>query len=209
MAGIKQPIQDVLTLLATMQVTNNTNQLVNLQPRIWNNQLSRERTGESYDFLKPAVFVEIINNVQYAMLGQGFQSADVGWKIHLIHEMYDAEDGTFDQDLAVFDLRDQIVALLSLYQPTACGPLVRTSEGQDYDHDNLYHYVIDFVCNFIDSKGSSWDPSAGKYVNSNPPTALQINETYADEGLPDYAGEAPENNVVAPQTPFPKYNIPQ
>lgn len=207
MSGIKQPIQDILSRLATTQVVNPSGQTMNLSPRIWNNQLSYEKEGKMYDFLKPAVFLEVINAVQYEEIGLGFQSADVGWKIHLIHEFYDAQDGTFEQDLAVFDLRDQIVALLSLFEPTACGPLVRTSEGQDYEHDNLYHYVIDFICNFTDSKGSPWDPAAGKYINSIPPTTAVISASYVP-ALPTAPGSDPENKETVFQ-PTPQYNIPQ
>lgn len=207
MAGIRQPIQDILNRLTTLQVVNPSGQTMNLSPRIWNNQLSQEKEGKTYDYLKPSCFLEVINNVQYQELGQGFQSADVGWKIHLVHEFMDAQDGTMEQDLAVFDLRDQIVALLSLYEPTACGPMVRTSEGQDYEHTNLYHYVIDFVCNFTDSKGSPWDTAAGKYINSVPPTAPIINGQYIPS-LPEYAGSDPENRQTIQQT-YPQYNIPQ
>lgn len=207
MAGIKQPIQDILNRLATLQVTNQSGQVMSLAPRIWNNQLAWEKEGKTYDYLKPAVFLEVINAVEYQELGQGFQSADVGWKIHLIHEFYDAGDGTMEQDLVVFDLRDAIVALLSLYEPTACGPLVRTSEGQDYEHTNLYHYVIDFICNFTDSKGSPWDPAAGKYINSIPPTGATINGSYA-ANLPDATGTPPESNATVQQV-YPQYNIPK
>lgn len=207
MAGIKQPIQDILNRLATLQVTNQSGQTMNLVPRIWNNQLGWEKEGKLYDFLKPAAFLEVINNVAYTELGGGFQSADVGWKIHLIHEFYDAGDGTMEQDLAVFDLRDQVVALLSLYEATACGPLVRTSEGQDYEHTNLYHYVIDFICNFTDSKGSPYDPATGKYIDSTPPTGAVINGTFV-ASLPEAPGADPENKQTTQQA-YPQYNIPQ
>lgn len=172
MAGIKSPILDIITKLKT---------LVTLQTvRIWNNQIAYERDGKLYDFAKPAVFLEVVNDVKYNQLGEGYQSADVGWRIHLVHEFYDAQDGTFEQDLPVFDLRDSIVTLLSLYEPTGCGPLVRTSETQDYEHDNIYHFIIDFVCNFTDSKGSKDDQ--GKYVEKTPPIDLQL-DVYAPRDL--------------------------
>lgn len=172
MAGIKAPILDILTKLRT---------LISLQTvRIWNNHLNYEREGKSYNYLKPAVFLEVVNNVEYKQLGTGYQSADVAWRIHLIHEFYDAQDGTFEQDLPVFDLRDSIVTLLSFYEPTGCGPLVRTSETQDYEHDMLYHFVIDFVCNFIDSRGSKDDQ--GVYIEKEPPTDLEL-DVYAPNTL--------------------------
>lgn len=207
MAGIKQPILDILARLATLQVMNKDSHTMNLAPRIWNNQLAWEEQGKLYNYLKPAVFLEVINNVQYDELGLGMQSADVGWRIHLIDEFYDAQDGTLEQDLQIFDLRDQVVALLSLYEPTACGPLVRTAEGQDYEHKNLYHYVIDFICNFTDSKGSPWDTAAGRYIDSNPPTMATIQAQYTPT-LPPAPGQDPENKDTTQQS-FPNYNIPK
>lgn len=206
MAGIKQPIIDILARIATMQVTNKTGQTMNLRPRIWNNQLAAEKDAQYVDYLKPAVFLEVINNVIYDELGYGMQSADVGWRIHIIDEFYDAQDSTYEQDLGIFDLRDQMVALLSLYEPTACGPLVRTAEEQDYDHDNLYHYIIDFICNFTDSKGSPYDPSSGRYISSTPPTAATINGQYVAP-QPDFAGTPPASQQTIQQSP--SFHIPK
>jgi hypothetical protein len=146
---------------------------------VWNNQLRSERDGQLYDFPKPATFVEIISPVEYQELGQNFRIADIGVNIHLIHEYYN-EDGNFEQDLAVFDIRDQIVALLSQYQPTGCGMMVAVNETQDTDHDNLYHFIIGFVCAFVDSKGSPYDVGRGVYVEKDPPTDLELNVEFAD-----------------------------
>lgn len=166
MAGIKQPILDILTKLSEIPDF--------LFIRIWNNQIQAKRDGRHYDYPTPAAFVEVINDPVYEQLGLGFQSSDVGFRVHIEHTYYDAQDGTFEQDLPVFDLRDKVVAKLSLFEPTACGPLTRVSETQDYDHDNIYHYIIDFTCSFIDSKGSPYDTDAGKYIEKEPPTGLQV-----------------------------------
>lgn len=174
MAGILQPITDILTLLRTMTVTNGNNQQVAPYVRIWNNQVHYEHEGQQTAYPKPAFFLEIVNDVQYEQLGMGVQAADVGFRVHIVHEYLDAQDGTFEQDLPVFDLRDRVRALLSLVEVTACGPLTVIREAQDYEHTNIYHYIIDFVCNFIDSKGSPLDPSAGKFIDSTPPLAAQL-----------------------------------
>jgi len=207
MAGIKQPIQDILAKLATIQVTNQMGVTAPLYSRVWNDQVKREKRGEAQAYPRPAAFLEIIHSPQFAELGFGFASADVGWKIHLVHEFMDAEDGTMDQDLTIFDLRDQVVAALSLYYPTACGPLVKVSEGQDYDHDNIYEYIIDFVCNFIDSKGSPYDPATGKYIDTTPPTGLAVNFT-EDTSMPDNPGTPPESNQTTFQ-PNLQFKIPK
>ncbi|MEI8111164.1 MAG: hypothetical protein WCH59_09265 [Chitinophagia bacterium] len=179
MAGIKAPIQDILTKLSTIQVTNGDGNTVSLYSRIWNNQIEAEKAGETYAYPKPAAFVEVVSPAIFEEIGQNFRSADIGISIHLVHEYYN-QDGTFEQDLEVFDLRDKVIEALSQYKPTGCGQLVSTGEQQDYDHDNIYHYVISFVCNFIDSKGSPYDPSRGLYVDKQPPTDLQVNVTDAD-----------------------------
>jgi len=176
MSGIKAPLLDILNKLATLDVTNGDGNTVKLYARIWNNQLGSERDGKIYDFPKPAAFVEFITPVSFQELGGNFGSADLGINIHLVHEFYN-QDGTFEQDLQVFDLRDSIVRLLSQYKPTACGLMVKVSEQQDYDHDNLYHYIIGFVTNFTDSTSSPYDPAAGKYLDSEPPTGLQLDVT--------------------------------
>ncbi len=172
MAGIKEPLADVLAKLKTLQLTNGDGNTVAAHVRVWNNQLQLNKEGKVADFPKPALFVEIINGVSFQQIGAGFRSADLGFNIHIIHEFYDAQDGTMEQDLEVFDIRDKVVAMLSNHKPTACGLMVSTGEEMDYDHDNLYHYVISFVCDFTDSKGSLYDPAAGNYT-----------ETTGEEGI--------------------------
>ena len=173
MAGIKAPVTDILNKLSTIQVTNGDGNSVPLYTRIWNNQIRDAEIGKLYDYPKPCVFLEIINEAKYEEIGCGVQSCDLGIRCHLIHEFYN-EDGTFEQDLAIFDLRDSIISALSFYQPTACNPIIRTGESQDYNHSNLYHYIIDFITNFTDSKGSAYDVTSGKYVYSTRQTQLEL-----------------------------------
>lgn len=173
MAGIKAPIQDILTKLATINVTNGDGNTVPLYARIWNNQVEREKDGETYVYPKPAAFVEIQSPATFQEIGGNYRTTDLGISIHLVHEYYN-QDGTFEQDLVIFDLRDQVIAMLSQYRPTGCGQLVAISDQQDFDHDNVYHYVISFVCNFIDSKGSPYEVERGIYIEKAAPTEAQI-----------------------------------
>ncbi len=171
MAGIKAPILDILTKLSAISVPNAESTTALLYARIWNNQLKDIKTGGIPVFPRPAAFVEIINPATYEIIGLGFRSADLGIRIHLIHDFTNGE-GTFEQDLPVFDLRDKIISNgigLSGLCPTACGPLNCIREEQEYDHDNIYHYIMDFVTNFTDSKGSAYDPDAGKYIDTANP----------------------------------------
>lgn len=172
MAGIKAPIQDILTRLSTLTPLNQDNLTPPLYARMWNNQLKDQAEGKTYSFPFPCSFLELINPTNYNRLGNGIDESDVVWRIHLAHEQLDAMDGTFEQDLTIFDLRDSIVALLSGFKPTGCGSMVRIHEEQDYNHDNIYHYMIDFICGFIDSKGSPFDTGRTDYRDSIPPQIL-------------------------------------
>lgn len=164
MGGISQPIRSILEKLTSIRVTNNDNRIVDLYARIWNNQVEQLRAGDdSYIIPDIACFVEIITPVTFDVIGTGYRSADLGVRLHLVHQFYNQES-TYEQDLIIFDLRDKIVEELSQWQPLLCSPLNCISEEQDYDHDNLYHYVLDFVCNFIDSKGSKYDPEKGNFT---------------------------------------------
>lgn len=191
MAGIKAPIVDILVKLKSVNGI--------LYTGIWNNQVKYEHQGVTYDFPKPAAFLEVIHSPQYEEAGMGMQSADIGWRVHLVHEQLDAADGTMDQNLAVFDLRDTIVRTLSFFEPTACGPLLKKAEGLDYDHDNIYHYVIDFICNFMDSSGSKLDPDAGVFIDKVPPTALEIDINLVDSIETPDAQPISNNNYNIPQ----------
>lgn len=174
MSGIKPAITDVLSRLATLQVINQDMQTVPLFPRVFNNQIKRQEKGLIEAYPLPAAFVEVQNNAQYNRLLNGVSESDLVFRIHLQHWFTDAGDGTFDQDLGIFDLRDEIIALLSDYRPTACGNMCLTSEGQDYDHDNIYVYILEFTTGFIDSKGSKYDIGRPEFINSIPPLALQL-----------------------------------
>ncbi|MGN7818791.1 hypothetical protein ACTJJB_01605 [Chitinophaga sp. 22536] len=172
MAGIKQPILDILNLLKTIPDF----QIV----RIWNNQIDYEKGGEYYNFPKPAVFLETVDGSTWDTLALGISSADLIFRVHIAHECYDAQDGTFEQDLIVFDLRDAVLEKLQLFHPTGCGPMTKILEAQDYEHDNIYHYTIDFAVNFIDTKGSPLDPDSGKFITKDPPTGLQVQVNVVD-----------------------------
>lgn len=179
MAGIKQPIVDLMNLLQAIMVVNQDGSTVNLFTRIWNNQVQYEKDGKLEAFPKPAAFVEVISPVAYHQLGGGFTAADLGFNIHIAHEYYNT-DVTMEQDLEIFDLRDKIIAALSAAQLSGCGPLQFTAEQQEYDHDNLYHYIVSFVCHFINTTTSPYPPDGNKYIESTPPANVNLTVTKAD-----------------------------
>lgn len=181
MASIKDPIRDIIAKLTSLQVTNQNGDQDALYSRIFNDQIKRQAEGKCESFPLPAAFVEVQNQANYKQIGNGFNSSDVTFRIHLAHWFVDAQDGTMGQDFDMFDLKNSVITLLSGYAPTACGPLVVMDESQDYDHDNINVYLIDFLCHFIDSKGSPYDPVSGTYITKQPPTGLDLTVEYVDE----------------------------
>jgi hypothetical protein len=167
MPGIKDPLIDILNRVKSQLPLFQT-------VRVWNNQTDHEREGEYVAYGKPACFVEVLTDVQWEPLGEGYSTADIGIKFHLVHEYYDDQGGNFEQDLVIFDLRDQAIAVFNLYKPPGCGHLMKVNEVQDFDHDNVYHYIVEFVCSFVDNKG------AKTYQETTPPTAAEIQAVFID-----------------------------
>jgi len=182
MAGIAAPIRDILALLSTLPIVNNDGSSTTPYVRMWNGQLKQDEDGMLESFPKPAYFLEPISSMIFEVIGQGYRSCDVNWRIHLIHEYYNDGDGvTYEQDLAVMDLRDQLIAALTYFTPTACGPMTCVAEHQDTNHNNLYHFMFDFPCNFTDSKGSRLDELRNFYTYTQTPTDMQGSGTIVGE----------------------------
>lgn len=185
MPGIKDAMKDVLALLKTIPITNQSHTVTTPYVRVWNNQLARllQNEPDLEAFPMPAYFLEIANSPQYEIIGQGYRDADLSFRIHILHEYYntvsdiDSEGVEYEQDLIVFGLRDQLISILTYFTPAGCGPMVCVVEQQDFDHPNIYHYVCDFVCNFTDAKGSRLDTGRTFYTASVPPTTLEVDVT--------------------------------
>ena len=143
MASIKDSILSIALKLQTLSDL----QFVG----IWNNQLAEDLNGQIYSFPKPAAFVEAIMPNAWMPLGLGYSQSDVIFAIHIIHEEYDAGNGNYEQDTNVYDLKTKINQLLTYFVPTQGGRLMKISEQQEYNHNNLYHYIIQFNCGVIDN----------------------------------------------------------
>lgn len=170
MAGIKAPIQDILNRI------KNSGGSINYA-RVFNNQFQDEATGDIETFPDKCAFVEVLNPQNHNNIGVGITAADITFRIHIGMVEYDATDGTMEQNLTIFDLRDEIKTLLSNYEPTACSMLMFSGEQQDYNHTNRYVYLVDFVCHFIDDKG---DQRQGQ-ITKQPPTTLTVEAEFVDE----------------------------
>jgi hypothetical protein len=144
---------------------------------IYNNQYGLEVQGKTYDFLKPAVFIEMQNMSDIQQLGTGKQIYnELVIRLHVVHEFYNSTDGNGDQEqnLPIFELKQNIYATIDLLVPDGSVGFVRINEIQNYDHENLYIYMQDYRTNFID--GSRERPIG--FILKTPPTDLITSVTY-------------------------------
>lgn len=135
---------------------------------IFNNQINRMEDGSGYSFNYPAVFVEteIINTERY---GMGYNAYDVWLIIHLVDEMLDDTLGNLDRNIQVFEYRDLVIQSIDGWSATQSGTILYENGKQDYDHTNLYHYVLNFKAHIVDPTSNKMPiEGTGTYsINSN------------------------------------------
>ena len=158
MAGIKQPILDIVNQIKTIPFANNAGATPNLYSAIFNNQIERMKNGEEYNYSLPAAFVEVIPQKTGGEIGFGSWGYDVIFRIHAVMNQPDAGDGTLDQNLTIYDLRNALQEALVHFQPTGCGEMQSDDERFDTDHDNICVYQFDLITHYIDhGKGCDKD----------------------------------------------------
>ncbi len=167
MAGKVEPLKDVLNQMKLVPGIRHV--------RLFNNQFKEVVDGKIDPFVFPCLFLEDISTHQTVQIGAGFATEELIYRIYIGKEFVDAMDGTMDQDLTVFLLRDAVIQTLQNFLPTACTPLLRINEEEDFNHTNIYVYKIDFRTALIDSLGSDYDPNAGTFKDF---TATDIQPVY-------------------------------
>jgi hypothetical protein len=124
--------------------------------QMWNNQLESLRAADTeanimYSFSLPALFLEFLN-LETEQLGNGIQLYDnLVVRIHILHRQEDAGDGTMEQNLAVFGLRDAVQLALQNFRTSGASEFIRQKQEMDYNHNNVYHYIMDYGCTYIDT----------------------------------------------------------
>lgn len=137
---------------------------------MWNNQLERLLNGEQDDIAliaeigdQPAIIVQFVSPFTIEQLGNGveiYQNLIV--RLHILHQFYNANDGTMDQDLVVLDIAEDVYRAFDDWMPSTMviggvtydipvGVMNRQSETLDDDHDNVYHFIQDYMTNWVDS----------------------------------------------------------
>ncbi len=124
--------------------------------QMWNNQLESLKAKDSeqnimYSFSLPALLIEF-RNLDTEQLGNGNQIyPDLIIRIHILHRLEDSGDGTMEQNLAVLDLRDAVQLTLQNFRPAGASEFIRQRQEMDYSHNNVYHYIMDYGCTYVDT----------------------------------------------------------
>ena len=115
---------------------------------IWNNQFNYISDGSVYSFPFPNAFIEVISDNLQDIGGQ-YQGSDLLINIHIGQDFYNGTN--IDENFNIFALRDLLVKSLSNFQPITCGKMIKVSETQDFEHTNVYHYILGYKVHFIDN----------------------------------------------------------
>lgn len=115
---------------------------------IYNSQIDRVRLGK-IAINYPSLYIEI-KNQNTINLGRNINRMDLSIRFHIVMVQLDAGDGSMDQNLAIFYLRDLINKTYVNFTPTNCSIISDLIEYQDYKHTNLYHYIISMKCHWTD-----------------------------------------------------------
>jgi hypothetical protein len=138
--------------------------------RIYKNQLKSLLAGEINDLAlindkgdKVAIIVQFMSPMQIETLGNGNQIYNpLNIKLHILHQFFDAQDGTQDQDLLVLDIAEKIydafqewmpdtVTIDGVEYPVNVGVMTRTSEEQEEeDYGNVYCFKQIYTTTFTD-----------------------------------------------------------
>lgn len=142
---------------------------------VFNNQFELTESGKMYSFPFPCCFIEFVNDQPVQQLGNGIQIYNpLIIKIHIGNNQADAADGTMEQDLSVFDLKQEVYAALQKFEPSGAIPFIRTNETQDYNHTNIYHFIQEYTTSYVDQQQA--EPVGG--VLSEAPLDLDLTVTY-------------------------------
>lgn len=157
---------------------------------MWNNQIDdigQNDTGDKaknkiYSFGFPAVFFEFMNDNPVDSVGnnvQMFDPCDV--KCHIIHEFYDAQDGSMELNLDIFDIEDQLHAAMQLFavrgDSFGSSAFSRVSVERDYNHSDIYHSIPTYRATWVDNSLAL--PIGGFCIN--PPLELDLTVTIIPE----------------------------
>lgn len=149
---MQQLFKEIYTQLSTLKDSSGNPMYI----RMWNNQLELVMSGKMELFSFPAIFIEFgTANTLGVMGGGGIQNYDpVVINLHILHWQLDSNgnfiDGGFEQNLDVYDTKQDVYRLMQKFKPSKGMPMIRTSETQDYFHAGVYHFIQSYHTTWAD-----------------------------------------------------------
>lgn len=115
---------------------------------LWNNQFDKEK--ENIEFNYPCVFIEFTDIVSSQLLGN-VQLVDFTTRLHLGFKSLKTDDAT------ILTLKQQLYKKVEFFTfsqtefpETYCTKLLRIGEAQNFDHDHIQEYILDFKATMKD-----------------------------------------------------------
>ena len=105
---------------------------------LWNNQFEREKENVSFGF--PCALIEM-TNISYTEFTTGIQRYEMDVNIHIGFKSFKTEDTD------ILTLKQSINALLHTYSNATAQydtRLLRRSETQNFDHDDIQDYITTY-----------------------------------------------------------------
>lgn len=103
---------------------------------LWNNQFERENVNVPFNY--PCCFIEFAD-FQYSEYLKGVQMYTGTVRLHLGFKSSKTED------TAILTLKQDLNAKVFFFQSGYNTKLLRRSETQNFDHENVQEYIIDYA----------------------------------------------------------------
>ena len=103
---------------------------------LWNNQYERENENVSFDY--PNCFIEF-TDINYIELLGGVQQYSMTVNLHIGFESYKTED------TQILQLKQDLQAVVHYFQTGNNTKMLRRSELQNFDHNNIQEYIISYT----------------------------------------------------------------
>lgn len=118
---------------------------------IYNKQIKRLLNGSNFSYNNPSLFIEIQEEQQsIETLGNQLTASNLIIIFHIVMMELDGAVGNMDQNLNIFNLRNEVKKNYSLFKLTQGGTFNWMNEDEDYDHGSIYHYLIKYKAYYID-----------------------------------------------------------
>ena len=160
---------------------------------IWNDQIGQKQEGKFTPVCTPCLYIEIaLGNAMN--MGQNVSLYDdVSIRLHIVDWQLDGyafaggTSGTNQRiaglgtNLEIFGWRDLTKTYMDNFRAGNFGAMTEVEEKQDFNHDGIYHYIMEFKTSFTDLKSTYFDPNQVAWAIKEPPIDVKATMGYSGE----------------------------